>query len=77
MNIMDEEDDDFNMLVETYLRALLIVDAVENGWTVKKVSDSSFQFKKSLQQYVMDDMEPDVSLFTHFINALAGAQIEQ
>lgn len=69
INVMD--------IFEAYIRAMLILDAVENGWSVRKVSDSSIQFKKRLQQYILEDIESnDTSLFSNFVHALA-TQIDQ
>jgi hypothetical protein len=58
--------------MEAYFRTVMIVDAVERGWTVKKLSDSTFQFKKSLERYVQDRTNDDgiFGFFSQLLNQI-------
>ena len=62
MNI-DVEDDVEREVMEACIKAILILNAVEKGWTVKKKSNSVFQFKKKLDRYFVEDGD-------HFLNVI-------
>lgn len=45
-----------NEIFEYFIRSLLVVSAVESGWTVKKLSPKEFMFKKDRNRYLLEDI---------------------
>lgn len=77
MNIInennDDEEDPLRMLLYM-MKGLLILNAVENGWSVKKIGTNAFEFKKKHED--MQDLLTEGELFRFLINNLQR-QIEQ
>lgn len=58
---------EFEKELEKCLRSILLLNAIENGWTVKKLSENEFMFKKDLDRYVLEDIEGNGSEFMNFL----------
>lgn len=56
----------FSIDIEHLQRMLFVYNAILNGWTVRKVSDSSFEFKKK-KELELEDIEKYLRSVTNYL----------
>lgn len=61
----NSDDDTINRFLRM-MKSILILNAVEQGWKVKKIGQNSFEFKKNRSQ--IQDMLTDADLFSFLAN---------